>query len=244
MMQTGVDAAATTGRSVLVTGGTGAIGSEIIRLLCASSEAGLIIANFARDENRAATLKSETGCEIMRADVGDEEQVENLFRNLPPLWAIVHAAGASQNALLLQQSAGEWRETLRVNADGAFLVVRAALRYLQDGGRLVLLASRVGERGNAGQGAYAASKAALLALTRCAAREGADRGLCINAICPGFVKSPLTASLPQARLEEFKRRSVFGEFGSGRDVAGAVQWLLSNEAAHISGQTIHCDSRI
>jgi 3-oxoacyl-[acyl-carrier protein] reductase len=262
-------------RTVLVTGGTGTIGSSIVQALCEhtagsdrNGESGAgrcwrVIANYAHDEERALQLHRVTGCDVRRADIGDEAQVMSLFAefervdaapdgasagNAPsssaPLFAVVHVAGVSHNALLPRQTLAEWHETLRVNADGAFLVTRAALRHLADGGRLILLASRVGERGNAGQGAYGASKAAVIALMRCAAREGAARAIAVNAICPGFVPSALTASLPPERLAEFRRQSVLGACGAPEEVAGTVQWLLSDGAAAISGQVIHCDSRL
>lgn len=251
-------------RTVLVTGGTGAIGGAIVAALCrqntgaqtrGAEAAGAetpsanalrwrVVAGYARDDERARAVREATGCEIHRADVGDEAEVEAMFGRWPEPFAVVHAAAVSRNALLGRQTRAEWRETLRVNADGAFLVTRAALSNLRDGGRLLLLASRVGERGSRGQGAYAASKAACLALMRCAAREGAVRGISVNAICPGFVPSALTRSLPAQRLEQFRRDSVLGRFGSPREVAATVLWLLREDAAAVSGQVIHCDSRI
>lgn len=274
-------------RIVLVTGGTGALGSEIVRLLCAhnsnqnlscknvSDEQWRVAANYARDEKRALQLQAETGCQLMRADIGDEAQVEKLFRalvkptnenatnenavsiagtvsmnadtaasaGLARLFAVVHAAGVSSDALLVGQTGASWHETMRVNAGGSFLVARAALRFLEDGGRLILLASRVGEQGAAGQGAYAASKAATLALMRSAAREGAHRNLAVNAICPGFVPSEMSTSLSEMRLEKARQSSVFARFGTPREVAATVQWLLGSDAAAISAQVIHCDSR-
>ena len=227
-------------KTVLVTGGSGALGSEIVRSLDGFN----VVANFRRDAERATQLQRETGCELRRADIADEDEVEALFASLPEVWAVVHAAGVAENALLLKQSAGSWRETMRVNATGSFLVARAALRFLPSGGRLVLLASRVGESGNAGQGAYSASKAATIALAKCAAREGGARNIAVNALCPGVVESDLTATLGEETLNAFRARSVFGELGAAREVVGAVRWLLSEEAARVSGQVVHCDSRI
>jgi 3-oxoacyl-[acyl-carrier protein] reductase len=185
-------------------------------------------------------------------DVGDEAGVGALFSELPPLFAVVHAAAVNHDALLLRHSEAAWREVLRVDADGAFLVARAALGSLpgslQQGGRLIFLTSRVGEHGAAGQAAYAAAKAALIALTRSCAREGAARGLCVNAICPGFVPSAMDSAMSHrvgaARQDALRRQSVFASFGTARQVAATVQWLLSDDAAGISGQVIPCDSRI
>ncbi|MDQ3815055.1 MAG: SDR family oxidoreductase, partial [Armatimonadota bacterium] len=160
---------------VLVTGGTGTLGGEIVRALCAASR-WQVLANYRRDDERAERLQRATGCALFRADVGSEAEVEAMFAQLPPLFAVVHVAGIAPDALLLRQSRAAWHETLRVNTTGAFLVARAALRKLEAGGRLLMLASRVGEHGNRGQGAYAASKAAVIALVKCAAREGGARG--------------------------------------------------------------------
>lgn len=305
-------------RIVLVTGGTGAIGSEIVRALCArtkpenasrenasidrfAAKSGRIVANYARDVERARRVQAETGCELYQADISDEAQVEALFQSLGTLaeatseasteasteaasearlserersavlnasvafkgaeadagaaheyscaatkarlFAVVHVAGTANDALLVRQTSASWNETMRVNAQGSFLIARAALRFLEDGGRLILLASRVGENGSAGQGAYAAGKAATLSLMRSAAQEGAGRGIAVNAICPGFVPSDLTISASEKRLEQARASSVFERFGTAREVASTVQWLLGPDAAAISSQVIHCDSR-
>ena len=227
---------------VLVTGGTGTLGSGIVRAL--SDNKFHVIANYRRNEARARDVQSTTGCELWRADVGDEAAVTAMFESLTSLFAIVHAAGVTQDALVVRQTQAAWHETLRVNADGAFLVARAALQKLDEGGRLIMLASRVGERGNAGQAAYAASKAAAIALTKCAAREGAARRLAVNALCPGFAPSELSSSLSPARVEAFANQEVLPAPDTAGQVASAIRWLLSDGAAGVSGQVIHCDSRI
>jgi len=226
-----------------VTGGTGTLGGDIVRALSSSPD-WRVVANYLHDGERAARLQRATGCTLVRADIGDEAQVEAMFAGLPSLFAIVHAAGVAQDALLLRQSCLAWNETLRVNADGAFLVARAALSKLEFGGRLVMLASRAGEHGNAGQAAYAASKAAVIALVKCAAREAGERSVTVNAICPGFVPSVLSQRLDEAHLASFKDQSVLHSLGTPQQVTATVEWLLSDAASAISGQVIHCDSRI
>lgn len=222
-----------------MTGGTGTLGSALVRSLCADGVH--VVAGYVRDEERAARLRNETGCEIVRADIGDENAVVALFQSLPPLFGVIHAAGTSHDALLLRQSCESWHETLRVNATGAFLVARAALEKLDDGGRLILVASRVGERGAPGQSAYAAGKAATLGLMKCAAREGVARKLCVNAICPPFVPSALSQTLGASELAALRGQSLTGDFGDARGFVSAARWLLSET---ISGQIIHCDDRI
>ena len=231
-------------KRVLVTGGTGVLGSEIVRTLIRSTPAYAVTANFRSDSERAVSLQSETGCALHQADVGDEAQVEVMFKKLSPLFAVVHAAGTSEDELLLRQSRMAWNDTLRVNADGAFLVARVALQKLETGGRLIFLASRVGEQGRAGQTAYAASKAAMLALMKSTAREGADRRIAVNAICPGFVPSAMSDGLSAEHLQQARRASVYNEFGSASQTAKMVQWLCSEASDGISGQIFHCDSRL
>ncbi len=197
-----------------------------------------------RNAQNAELLQRETDCEFRFADIGDEAQVEALFDDLGNLFAVVHCAGIARDALLVKQSRESWDESRRVNADGTFLVVRQSLRKLTNGGRLVVVASRVGEIGAIGQSAYAASKAAQIALVKCAAREAAERRICVNVVCPGVVSSAMTQTLSAERQRELAEGSLFGEFGSARTVASTIQWLLSDAAAEVSGQVIHCDNRL
>lgn len=230
-------------RAVLVTGGTGTIGAEIVRALCAADEYS-VVANFAHDATRARALRHETGSELHCADVRDEQRVAAMFDSIPHLFAVIHVAGIARDKLMVGQSHSDWEETLRTNCDGAFLVVREALRKLQNEGRLILFASRVGEKGRAGQTAYAASKAAAIALTKCAAREAAERGITVNTICPGFIPSAMNESLSTQAVVAARKESVFGQFGGRNEIVSLVQWLLSASAASVSGQVFHCDSRI
>lgn len=226
--------------SVLVTGGTGAIGAAVTAVLCAR---GLhVVANYANDETRARDVQSDTGCELQRADIANESAVEKLFAT-HSFRAVVHAAGISHDALLLRQSEASWSQTLRVNADGAFLVMRASLRYLPDGGRVVLLGSRVGEDGAAGQGAYAAAKAVGMSLSQSAALEGGKRRIAVNCVCPGWVPSRLTGQR-EPKLEQARRRSCFGTLGRADETAAIVSWLLSAHADGVSAQIFHADSRL
>lgn len=233
-------------KTVLVTGGTGAIGSEIVRALVRSYPDFQIIANYSHNHERAEKLRAETGCALYRADISSENAVQELFfsRFPSPLYAVIHAAGITRDALLLRQTRAEWDQNLSINLESAFLVARASLEKLEEGGRLIFLASRVGETGNRGQSAYAAAKAALLALAKSAAREGARRCLKINAICPGFVPSAMTENLSAPALEAAQKASLFGEFGAAEETAELVAWLLSPGSGNISGQVFHADNRL
>lgn len=234
-------------RTILVTGATGAIGSQIVRDLHESSTrlaVNRVVAAYNRNDQLAHKLQVESGCDLRQADIGDEAEVESLFNGLDNLFAVVHCAGIARDALLVKQSRASWDETLRINATATFLVVRESLSHLIFGGRSIVLASRVGERGAIGQSAYASSKAATIALVQSAAREAAERRICVNAICPGVVSSSLTQSLSANRQNELASQSVFGAFGSAQAVSSVVQWLLTEAGGEVSGQVIHCDSRL
>ena len=246
-------------KRILVTGGTGALGSEILRALSRSTPAFNVTANYYRDANRAEELHRETNCDLFCADVGDEAQVAQMFEKLmfenlmfeksSPLFAVIHAAGTAHDGLLLRQSRVMWNKSLRINADAAFFIARAALQEpknggLANGGRLIFLASRVGEQGRAGQSSYAAAKAATVALMKCAAREGAQRKVAVNAVCPGFVLSDMNASLSTPHFDQARKSSITQQFGSAEETACLVHWLLGESAANISGQVFHCDNRL
>ena len=230
------------GRSaILITGGTGTLGAALASAL---TEDGFeLFVNFWHNEKRAAQLQEATGCELRRADVSDEKLVQQMFESLPPLFAVIHAAAITRDALLLRQSPLRWRETMGVNLTGAFLVARGALQKVEAGGRLILLASRVGERGAPGQSAYAATKAATIALMKCAAREAAGC-LSVNAICPPFVPSALSQALDKQAVASLKAQSLNARYGDAASLVSATRWLLSKDGAGVSGQVIHCDDRI
>lgn len=226
---------------VLITGGTGTLGSEIVRVL---SQNFSVTANFYQNHARALQLQAETGCDLHCADVSDEEQVNQLFNAVSPLFAVIHVAGVAWDELLVRQKRVDWDVTQRINLDAAFLVARRSLEDLQEQGRLVFFASRVGQVGERGQTAYAASKAGVLALMQSAAREGAARRLAVNAVCPGFVPSALNEGMDLAALPHARRASVFNELGDAQETASLVRWLLAPEAAAVSGQIFHCHSRL
>lgn len=227
--------------AILITGGTGALGAALTQAL---SEDGFeLFVNFSRNEKRALRLQEGTGCQLRRFDMSEEKAVQEMFESLPPLFAIIHGAAITHDALLLRQSSLEWQEMIKVNLTSAFLVARQALQKVENGGRLIFLVSRVGERGAPGQAAYAGAKAATIALMKCAARESAGR-LSVNAICPPFVPSELAGKLNDKALAALKQQSLNKRCGDASSLIGATRWLLSANGAGVSGQVIHCDDRI
>ena len=220
---------------VLVTGGTGALGSAIVAALSARDYR--VVANYWHDEKRALDIANATNCELMRADVRDENAVQSLFE-AQSFDAVIHAAGANRDALLLRTSPALWREQMDwLNA--AFLLTRAALQFLPAGGRLMLISSRVGERGFVGQSAYATSKGAMLGLMRAAAAERCD--MKINAICPGFAPSNLSENLSEKVARQRAAQNLLSAADAAQSLAATCVYMMN---ANFSGQVVRPDCRI
>lgn len=222
-------------QTVLVTGATGVLGTAIVTALCSQNYR--VVANFWRDEGRADELSAATNCALHRADVRDEIAVRAMFE-AHGFDAVIHAAGANSDALLLRTSNQHWREQMRW-ADAAFLVTRASLEFLPRGGRLMLISSRVGERGGAGQSAYATQKGALLGLMRAAAVERDD--LKINALCPGFAASKMSKHLRDSQLQTRLGHNVLAQSDARENLAAACVFLMTSS---LRGQIVRPDCRI
>lgn len=227
---------------VLVTGGTGTLGSALVRALaCDGTGRFEVTANFYHDASRAQKLAEETGCWLSCVDVCHEHSVENLFRS-EAFDAVVHVAGMNRDALLLRTSVADWGAQLQMNLGAAFLITRASLQNLPAGGKLVLVGSRVGERGFPGQSAYGASKAALLGLMKSAAIEGRDRNIYVNAVCPGFAPSALSETLSEDVLAQRSAENWLPNSDAAQSFAALCVWLLSS--SNLTGQILRPDCRI
>ncbi len=226
-------------KRILVTGGTGVLGSALTRELCAQGFE--VVAIFHLNEERARELQRDTGCEISRADCREEAGVEALFDGRK-FDGVVHLAGWNQNALAVQTSPPLWRSVLESHLDSSFLMCRAGLQHLPRGGQLLLVSSRVGLRGHVGQSAYAAAKAGVLGLMKSAALEGRERGVCVNAICPGFAPGSSGVLSP---LQQEKRagEELLPASDAREGFATLVCWLLRSNCC-ISGQILRPDCRI
>lgn len=220
---------------VLVTGATGTLGSALVAALAPSCA----VTASARNAPRARALHERCGCALQLGDLRDAGFVETLLGR-GEFDAVFHLAGTSHDTLLGRVSAANWSETLSVNLDASFLLTRAALRHLPRGGRLVLVSSRVGERGGRGQSAYAASKSALLALMKTAALEGAAREVRVNAVCPGFAPSALSQQLSPAMLAARAAENLLPGADATQSFVALCLWLLH---ANVTGQTLRPDCR-
>jgi 3-oxoacyl-[acyl-carrier protein] reductase len=184
------------------------------------------------------------GCVV---DVGDPQATADAFKqviaDLGGLDILVNNAGITRDNLIVRMSPDDWDLVLRVNLKGAFNCIRAAARSMmaQRSGRIVNVSSVVGITGNAGQANYSASKAGLIGLTKSAAKELGARGITVNAVAPGYIETPMTASLPENVREAFAARIALGRFGKPEDVANVVAFLVSDDGDYLTGQTICID---
>ncbi|GAD33321.1 short-chain dehydrogenase/reductase SDR [Microbacterium sp. TS-1] len=227
-----------TSRVVLVTGGNRGIGRAIAE-------------RFIADGHRVAvTARSGEGPEgalTVRADVTDAASIDAAFtqveNELGPVEVVVANAGITKDTLLLRMTEDDFDSVVATNLGGAFRVVKRASKGMLRAkwGRVILISSVVGLFGSAGQINYSSSKAALVGFARSLTRELGARGITANVVAPGFIETDMTAALPEETQAEYKRSIPAGRYGSSAEVAGAVAWLASDDAAYISGAVIPVD---
>jgi 3-oxoacyl-[acyl-carrier protein] reductase len=233
-----------TGRKALVTGATGGIGGAIARALHARGAAvALSGTRRAALDEVAASLGERV--HVVEANLSDKDSVEALVpaaeAALGGLDILVNNAGVTRDNLFLRMKDEEWEQVIAVNLTAAFRLSRAAVKGMmrRRHGRIVNIGSVVGSTGNAGQGNYAASKAGLIGLTKALAAEVASRNITVNLVAPGFIESPMTDALNEKQREAILSSVPMGRLGSGADVASAVVYLASDEAAYVTGHTVH-----
>ncbi|MFQ5606546.1 MAG: 3-oxoacyl-[acyl-carrier-protein] reductase [Candidatus Zixiibacteriota bacterium] len=234
------------GRAVVVTGSGQGIGKEIARRF-ACRGARVVISDIDSKKTQATAGElNENGLEAlaMPANVVEADEVEELFSQTLERYGsvdvVVNNAGITRDTLLVRMSEEDWDDVIRVNLRGAFLVTRTAAKIMmkQRSGRIVNIASVVGALGNVGQANYSASKAGLIGLTKSAARELAPRGVTVNAVAPGFIKTEMTEAMSEQAKEAFLKTVPLKRQGEASDVASAVTFVASDEASYITGQTL------
>ena len=232
------------GRKALVTGATGGIGGAVARALHAQGATVTLSGTRRAALDQLARNLGERA-HVADADLSDREAVEALVpaaeAAMGGLDILVNNAGVTRDNLFLRMKDEEWEAVLAVNLTAAFRLSRAAVRGMmrRRHGRIVSVGSVVGTIGNAGQGNYAASKAGLIGMTKALAAEVASRGVTANVVAPGFIESPMTDALNDKQREGILGNVPMGRLGQGADVAAALVYLASDEAAYVTGQTLH-----
>ena len=230
----------------MVTGASQGIGRATAIALAA---AGARVALAARNEEKLAQVAKQiesAGGEALalKIDVADAEQIKAGFQQILARFGrldiLVNNAAITRDGLALRMKLEDWETVLRTNLTAAHLCTQQALGTMmkQRWGRIINVTSVVAETGNAGQANYVAAKAGLIGLTRAIATEMASRNITVNAVAPGFIATPMTEPLPEKVKEEMKARIPLGRFGADHDVAAAIVFLASEEAAYITGHVL------
>ncbi len=233
-----------TGKGALVTGASGGIGSDIARALHGQ---GATVALSGTRKEALDALASELGerTHVLPCNLSDAAAVDALPKQaeeaLGNLDILVNNAGLTRDNLFMRMKDEEWDEVIRVNLTAAFRLSRGVLRGMMKRrwGRIIGITSVVGVMGNPGQGNYAASKAGMIGMTKSLAQEVASRNITANCIAPGFIRSAMTDALNEEQQSRIMSTIPAGRLGEASEIAAAAVYLASEEAAYVTGQTLH-----
>ena len=234
----------------LVTGASRGIGRAIALQLAA--EGAKVAINFAGNTAKAEEVKAEIESKsgealLIQSNVASAEAVDDMVTKIVEKWGkidiLVNNAGITRDNLLMRMKETDFDEVISTNLKGVFNCTKAVSKLMikQRSGRIVNMASIVGLTGNAGQTNYAAAKAGIIGFSKSAAKEFAARGVTVNVVAPGFIETDMTAVIPEKIKESMLNEIPLGRIGSPNDIANAVKFLVSDEAAYITGQVIRVD---
>lgn len=238
------------GKSAVITGGVRGIGKAIAEEFCRQGADVLLCYRSNEDaaKKTAEELKQYgTRVELIKGDVSDPTHAEQAVKAAVDFFGkidiLVNNAGITKDKLMMRMSASDFDEVVQANLSGSFYFLRAAAPVMikQKGGRIINISSIVGVRGNAGQVNYSASKAGIIGMTLSAAKELGKRGITVNAVAPGFIETDMTQILTEEQKKIMLGGISLGRAGQASDVANAVSFLASDQAAYITGQILGID---
>lgn len=233
-----------TGKTALITGATGGIGRQIAKKMHKQG-ATLALTDISLDVLKAFQAELGDRVFVYSANLTDSESLNTLVKqvqkDMDRIDILVNNAGITKDGLAMRMTDEQWQAVLNVNLTAGFKLARAVIPGMMKNryGRVISMASVVGVMGNAGQANYSASKAGLIAMSKCMAQELASRGITFNCVAPGFIKSPMTDALSEDVRAQLLKKVPMGRLGTAEDIANTVVFLASDEAAYITGQTIH-----
>lgn len=232
------------GKCALVTGASGGIGRAIAAALHAQ---GAAVALSGTREDTLKTLASELGsrAHVTPANLGEAEAADQLVKDAEAAMGgvdiLINNAGLTRDNLAMRMKDEDWQTVLDVNLTAAFRLSRAVLRGMMKRrwGRIIGITSVVGVTGNPGQANYAASKAGMIGMSKSLAQEVASRGITVNCVAPGFIATAMTDALTDEQRDRIKTSIPAGRMGGPEEIAAGVAYLASEEAAYVTGQTLH-----
>lgn len=229
-------------KTVLVTGGTRGIGKEIA--LAFLGKGYKVAAIYAGNDKAAKAFKEETGCHVYKLDVSEfdacQKTVEKIVKDLGSVDVLVNNAGVTRDGMLHKMSQENWQDVININLNSCFNMCRAVVPLMREKrfGRVINISSINGQKGQLGQVNYSAAKAGMLGFTKALALESAGRGITVNAICPGYINTDMTADMPHEILESIVKTIPVGRLGKPEEIAAMAVFLASKEAAFITGATM------
>ena len=230
-------------KKILITGATGGIGKALVKKFI--SLEGNVLATGTKIEKLDALKKEFPKINILKFDISDhskiEEFIENVSSQLTGLDVLVNNAGINMDNLSLRMKDEEWKKVIDINLGSTFFLCKYAIKKMLKNkyGRIVNITSIVGHTGNLGQSNYAASKAAIIAMSKSLAIEYAKKNITINCVSPGFIQSKMTDNIVESIKAVLTSRIPMSKLGTGEDVSNTVAFLSSDAASYITGETIH-----